>query len=281
MLRVRVIDLESSGDAPPEHGLVEIGYCDLVANSADLLGEPCDWEVFGGFSELVNPGCPIPPETSAVHHIIDEDVAGGRPWREALPAFLDGDGVIAFAAHGADFEAKWLSDELRGGKPLICTYKAAIRKFPAAPSHSNMGLRYWRNPDGLERERALPAHRAFPDAYATAFLLRDVLNDGHTIAELAKWTGEPALLPRCKIGDYRNDGKGTPYSEVDSGMLRWIIRIMADDPRRENDVHTARYHLEQREIDQRLEYERMDLERQLHANGLDDNNHLPATELPL
>ena len=44
-------------------------------------------------------------------------------------------------------------------------------------------LRYWRKPGGLDHERGLPAHRAFPDAYVTAHILCRLLQKA-TVAEL-------------------------------------------------------------------------------------------------
>src|SRR3546814_20802012 len=82
-------------------------------------------------------------------------------------------------------------------------------------SHSNNALRYHLNPEGLDRRRALPTHRALPDAYVTAFTLREALNAGNSVEKLIQWTNEPALLVRCKIGEkWRNGGKGPPWKDV-------------------------------------------------------------------
>ncbi|WP_192252006.1 hypothetical protein [Mesorhizobium silamurunense] len=276
MPRIRVIDLETDDDA-----IVEIGYTDLVATGTDLLGDPTLWDVEEGLSFLVNPGRPISPDSSGIHNIVDEDVAGAGSWAEAAElVFRDNlaSDIVAFAAHSVEHEQKMIEPVWTEGKPWVCTYKGAVRLWPEAPSHSNNALRYFRRPAGLDRRLAQPIHRAKPDSYITAFTLRDLLNEA-PLTDLAKWTGEPALLPRCKIGDFRNGGKGTPWSEVDDSMLYWIIRKMSDDPTRENEVHTARHLLEQREIDQRLEYERADFDRQLSANGMAESQ--PTASNPL
>ncbi|GAA3255567.1 hypothetical protein GCM10020258_14110 [Sphingomonas yabuuchiae] len=78
---IRVIDLETTGQAPPTHGVCEIGWQDVA------LGKDGRWELEGeGGSILVNPGRPIPPITQAIHHILDEQVAdapGGMTSRVA------------------------------------------------------------------------------------------------------------------------------------------------------------------------------------------------------
>ena len=51
---IRVIDLETTGQAPPTHGVCEIGWQDVA------LGKNGRWELEGeGGSLLVNPGRPI------------------------------------------------------------------------------------------------------------------------------------------------------------------------------------------------------------------------------
>src|SRR3546814_3532176 len=134
-------------------------------------------------------------------------------------------------------------------------------------SHSNNALRYHLNPEGLDRRRALPTCRALPDAYVTAFTLREALNAGNSVEKLIQWTNEPALLVRCKIGEkWRNGGKGTPWKDVDSGFLQWILSKDFDPDTK----HTARYYLDQREMDQRNEWERQELNRQLRDNGMNE-----------
>ena len=56
----------------------------------------------------------------------------------------------AIAAHNADFETKFFEPML----PVICTYKAALRVWPDAPSHSNGALRYWLEDQG----KVSPSH---------------------------------------------------------------------------------------------------------------------------
>lgn len=271
--RVRVVDLETLCEEPEPNGIVEIGYTDVVATRTDLFGEPTQWEVRPGQGFLVNPMQPIPAETMAVHHIMDCDVVKSPVWREVHPLVFNVD-VIAYAAHGAEFECKWLSEEITGKAPWIDTYRCALNLYPESPTFKNNGLRYYLNPEGIMRELCMPPHRAQPDSYVTAHTVRDMLNAGHSIKQLVKFTNSPAPLPTCKIGDYRNGGKGTPWPEVESSMLRWILSKDFD----EDTVFTVHKEIERREIDQRLENERVDLNRQFRANSLPETP--PAQELP-
>lgn len=265
-MKIRVIDLESLFEEPQENGLCEVGFTDVIAGNRDLLGDPMDWYVGDTWSSLIDPKQPIPPVTSAVHHIIDSDVRGAPTWEELIPHVF-GEDVIAYAAHGASFEKAWIGD-LTNGKPWIDTYRAALWLHPESDTHSNSGLRYYLKPEGLIREKADPAHRAGPDSYVTAFHVRDFLNAGNSVQQLIDWTENPAPIPRCKIGDtYRNGGKGTPWPDVETSMLNWILsKDFGDDV-----VFTVRRELERREIDQRIEREKRELDRQFAQNGMSSN----------
>ena len=189
---------------------------------------------------LINPGRAISPVTSAIHHIIDEDVAGAPLWHQAAPTILQpGDGLVALAAHRSAFEERWCTPALTGRARWICTYKCALRLFPDAPTHSNQGLRYWRRPDGLDRATGLPAHRAGPDAYVTAHHLRDMLALAG-VEQLLAWSAEPALLVRVPFGPSR----GRVWAELDDDAL---ARIIAGESGGNQDVaFTARNELRRR-----------------------------------
>jgi exodeoxyribonuclease X len=177
---IRVVDLETTGSAPPAHGVCEIGW---------------------------------------------QDVALG-PWPRRL----------ALAAHRADFEQKFCTPALTRDAEWICTWKCALRLWPDSPSFSNQVLRYWRKPHGMEHERGLPAHRAFPDAYVTAFHLRDMLNEA-SLAQLLEWSRDPGLIPRVRYGPDR----GKEWSELDHETL---MAFMTD---RDPDIRfTANHEMDRR-----------------------------------
>lgn len=239
MKRVRVIDIETTGDASEGNAIVELGWCDVVSTAE---GEP--WELEGPASAvLVNPGRPIPPEISAIHHIIDEDVVGSSSITELGPRVFGPDVEIdALAAHAAKFERFFITDEMTGGRKWICTYKCALRLWPDAPSHSNQALRYWRKPEGLDRELASLSHRAGPDAYVTAHHLRDMLNGGALLEHMIKRSTQPALQVTCHIGKFH----GKKWRDVDTGFLQWMLNKDFD----EDALYTARYELDRRAREQ-------------------------------
>ena len=208
---VRVVDLETTGSRPPDAAVVEIGWQDVVV---DETGGATVSGPLG--ATLINPGVPITPQTAAIHHIVDEDVLHAPSWTAIAPLVLrpdDGPSPTAFAAHRAAFEQRWC-DRLTAGQPWICTFKCALRIWPEAPSFSNQSLRYWRRPAGLDRATGLPAHRAGPDAYVTAYLLRDMLLVAG-LSSLLAWSQEPALFTRVPHGPER----GRRFDELDEATL--------------------------------------------------------------
>ena len=207
--RLRVIDLETGGAGADE--VCEIGWQDV------RLGGDGVWRIDEERGALlVNPGRPMSPDTLAVHHILDAEVADAPFWKAIAPSVLRPDGgVAALAAHRASFEQRCCRPSLTGGAAWICTWKCALRLWPALPRFSNQMLRYLRRPEGLVHELGLPAHRAGPDAYVTAHHLRDMLNEVG-VEQLLAWSREPGLLPRVPAGSMR----GHAWSDLEDEALR-------------------------------------------------------------
>lgn len=206
---IRVIDYETTGtDEDPDAEIIECGSYDLqLVNDAWLISRPINF--------MVRPQRPIPPEARAVHHISDADVADAPMLRDVIDDFLDG--VEICAAHNARFEEHFTPHK---GLHWICTYKAARVVWPDAPSHSNQGLRYWLGLDDAEDFDAglsMPPHRATPDAYVTAHLLRRLLAE-RTVEELLLYSQYPAVLKVMNFGKH----KGMLFSDAPTDYLEWI-----------------------------------------------------------
>lgn len=209
-MTIRLIDFETSSLSPEDGSVIEVGIADLILPSREVQA-PKSW--------LCSTPYKLTPENRAVHHIMPSQLFGrGEFDAEALNDQAEADGVTCWAAHNSQFELSWFKPRL----PMICTYRSALRAWPNAPSHSLSVLRYWLDDagrmSGFNHAHA-SVHRAGPDAYVSGFLLRALLEDGHTGRTLLQWSREPAVLPRCPVGKH----KGKPWSEIDAGWLRWCI----------------------------------------------------------
>lgn len=213
MTIIRVIDFETTGTEPPEAEVCEVGICDYDVETGEIAN-PKSW--LCGVKAM-------PPEVRAVHHIALAECADAAPFD--FRSLYDGVTPAAIVAHNADFETKFFEAHL----PVVCTYKVALRTWPNAPSHSNGALRYWLEDQGkIAPVHALtqPAHRAGPDAYTTAHILKALFAAGVTGKDMVAWTKEPKLLPTCPIGKFR----GKPWPEVEAGFLGWMLRQPDMDP---------------------------------------------------
>ncbi len=211
---IRVVDFECTGLHDGAE-VCEVGYTDLNARTRQI----------GPTVSYLCRVASMPPDTRAVHHIRAEETWGSPPYdRRCLYEEAARAGVYAWAAHSAEHEQKYMM----GAVPMFCTNKIALRLWPDAPKHSVFGLLYWLEDRGFtnfERDRAFPPHRAGADSYATAVLVRAMLEEGVTGNTMREWSSEPRVFPRCPIGQYRD----RPWSEVDWGFLDWILRKI-DDP---------------------------------------------------
>lgn len=230
MTVIRVIDFETTGMEPPAE-VCEYGFCDLtLADGQWVVGQP---------SSALHSVQSMPPEVRAVHHIGLHEVADCPPF-SAIDALHAAGHCAVIAAHNMAFEEQWL--QVEGMAPKLCTLKAALRVWPDAPGHSNGVLRYWLEDRGLlslDHDLAMPPHRAGPDAYVTAHILKALLLTGTSGRDMVAWTKEPHLLPACPIGKFR----GQPWADVEADFLNWMLA----QPTMEADLKwNARRELERR-----------------------------------
>jgi exodeoxyribonuclease X len=216
--RFRIIDTETTGLDSETDRIVEVAAVNLAWMSGG-------WVAALDYESLINPGRPIPAQASAIHHLVDADVANAPDWAHAVEQVIEGNHT-AYAAHHSVFDRGFCRlDDIR---PWLCTKRLAMHLWPEAPSHSNQVLRYW-----LDLKVDLPPglypHRAAADAIVTAALLvrelqeierRDVGRDVQSVEDLIGWTETPAELAYVPFGEYR----GKRWSVMDAGFLDSVIK---------------------------------------------------------
>lgn len=231
---IRVCDTETCGLPPDNMQVVEVATVDLLR--AEDEDEAHAWTRGRMWSSLVNPGRPIPPEASAVHHVVDDMVKDAPTIEHLLEQIVADDGTGApavFAAHEARFDRLALPQ--LADRKWICTRKSAMTAWPDAPNHKNMTLRYWLGLKLADPSLAMP-HRALGDCYVTAALLRRLLSvPGIAVDDLVALTAGPILLPRLTFGEHAMK----PATEVPLSYWEWIAE-KSKGPWDEDVLHTAK-----------------------------------------
>lgn len=218
---VIVIDTETTGIDPEKDRIVEIGAVRVYfGKDGAAVGDT--------FSVLVNPEMPIPPYARAIHHISDVDVFDCPTFPQAmeeLRAFCGKERFVV-AAHNAAFDSAFFPKKSQ----WICTWRCARHKWPELESHSNQALRYvlpdvndWI--EANDPEKALPPHRALPDAWVTAHVVKKMLED-ETPGSLLDLTGSPILLPTIRFGKHR----GERFENLPTSYLSWLVKQDDMDP---------------------------------------------------
>jgi DNA polymerase-3 subunit epsilon len=193
-----VVDLETTGGTPGFAKITEIGAVRLEGGRAVAT-----------FSELVDPGVPIPAIITQITGIDDETVAAAPPIDEVLPRFVGFAADSVLVAHNARFDLSFLDYELgilmrcTFPRPALCTLRLARRLAPG--TRCNLGALAQRFDTAVK-----PEHRALQDAQATAELLLIFLSQLEeqgmtTLEEVARF---------CEPGARRNYHKITLTESV-------------------------------------------------------------------
>lgn len=211
-----VVDVETTGVDPAR---------DKVCEAAAIRFE--DGRIVDRFVTLVNPGMPIPPEASEVHHLTDQDVEGAPPL-EAISASLRafvGDSLVV--AHSAQFDRSFLP--MLSDRRWLCTLRAAGHAYPRAAHLRNQYLRYWlkiRHPE----LNGVSAHRAAGDALVTGLVLHGILvrheglHPGDDFAAFEAFVASPIPVEVFRYGGKHRGAALSELARTDPGYLRWVLQ---------------------------------------------------------
>lgn len=213
-VQIAVVDTETTG-LKVEDGaeLVELA---CVITTSD--------HVTGMFATTVCPENEIPPQTSAIHGLVYDDVKTAPNARTAIDRymrFLERGIPVAptTVAHNAVFDKQFIP-----GSSWLCTRRIARHLWPDAPDHKNQTLRYWLNLQ-VDTLGILP-HRALADALVTAALLRRELealmdNQGFTtLEEVIAFEQASIVMERMPIGKHQ----GERIADLPRDYVAWLCR---------------------------------------------------------
>ncbi|NNM42871.1 MAG: DNA polymerase III subunit epsilon [Chlamydiae bacterium] len=215
-------DTETTGIKSDKDRIIEIAAYDALNNRS--------------FEKLINPGFPIPPEASAIHHITDEMVADAPSFAQIGKEFLEfcGENFVLIAHNNDAFDKLFLESEFkRSGIEIpkltyIDTLKWSRKYRPDLPKHS---LQYLRETYGIEANNA---HRALDDVIVLHQVFSYMIDD-LPIEKVLELLNKPNVIERMPFGKHQ----GKPLQEVPKDYLRWLKESGAFDKASNNDLKAA------------------------------------------
>jgi DNA polymerase-3 subunit epsilon len=204
-MRAIYYDTETTGVKAERDRIIEIAAYDPVEDRT--------------FEMLINPGIPIPPDATAIHHITNEMVAEAPTFAQVgmqFTQFCEGDVVLiahnndAFDVHFLRHEFKRHNIELPAYK-FIDSLKWARRFRPDLPRHS---LQFLREVFGLTANNA---HRALDDVIILHQVFSQMIDD-LPISEVYRLLNIPRTLHHMPFGKHQ----GVPLNKVPSDYVKWL-----------------------------------------------------------
>jgi DNA polymerase III subunit epsilon len=161
MKKILAFDLETTGLDTGKDRIIEFCFISLDESL----------EITGRYQSLVNPGCPIPPESTEIHGITDADVSDAAPFSTHAQRIQGLVNKSILVAHNGSFDMAVLNAELIRAKfqgispshPLIDTL--LIERYVNSHKLESAYERYHGEP-------FQGAHRAEADTIATVAVLR-------------------------------------------------------------------------------------------------------------
>ena len=202
LLRGVVLDTETTGLSVDVDQVIELGM--LVFEFDPVTGVV--HRVVEVFDELEDPGRPIPPETTAVHHITDDMVRGKRIDDAQVQAIVSTATVVI--AHNASFDRPFVEKRwpVFIDKQWACSIRDVDWKREGV---SSAKLEYLLQMQGIFYE----AHRAETDCWALLKLLSLVLPQSQQSVMLT-------LLESLNQPQIRLYATGSPFDAKDALKTR-------------------------------------------------------------
>lgn len=213
-MRRRVIyyDTETTGIRPDKDRVIEIAAFDPEQNQT--------------FVKFVYPGCPIPPESTAITQITDEMVSQAPSFQVVGQLFIDfcGPDAILIAHNNERFDKLFLEAESSRHNLTLPPWKYIdtlkwSRKYRSdLPSHALQNLR---EVYGVATNQA---HRALDDVMVLYKIFSSMIDDLEieTVLQLLSQSGSVLRMP---FGKYQ----GRSLAEVPPGYVAWLKNSGAFD----------------------------------------------------
>ena len=204
-LRPIYYDTETTGIKAERDRIVEIAAYDPVR---DLR-----------FEKLVNPGCLIPPEVTAIHGITDEMVSSAPSFAVVGAEFIDFcEGDVVLISHNNDnFDVHFLRHEFQRNAVIMPSWKFldslkwARRYRPDLPRHT---LQFLREIYGIPANNA---HRALDDVIVLHQIFQ-FLTDDLSMDDVFSLLNRPRNIQTMPFGKHQ----GQPLAQLPRTYVQWL-----------------------------------------------------------
>lgn len=205
-------DTETTGIRADKDRIVEIAAFDPFENRS--------------FEKLVNPGCPIPREASAIHNITDDMVKDCPSFSQIGREFIEfccGD-VVLIAHNNDGFDIHFLKNEFNRHDILMPAWnfldslKWARRYRPDLPRHT---LQFLREVYQIAENNA---HRALDDVIVLHQVFSHMTDD-LDIETILKLISKPREIHHMPFGKHQ----GVPLKDVPRDYIKWLANSGAFD----------------------------------------------------
>lgn len=203
------VDCETTGLDAAQDRIIEIAVIcfDLEAIYTEL-------------ESLIDPECPIPESSIAIHHITPVMIQGQPKIEDLLPAVLKIIDDHIIVGHGVGFDVEMIRRAAERAQ-IPCTIQnnrcldtlRLARLYGGCPVNSLEQLRKHFN---IPMEGA---HRAMNDVIVNREVFRHLVKRFKTTEQVFEALSRPILLNTIPLGKH----KGRPFKEVPLQYLQWMI----------------------------------------------------------
>lgn len=173
------------------------------------------------FESLIDPECPIPEASIAIHHITQDMVLGKPKIEDVLSEILLLAGNHPIIGHGINFDidlidiaAKKANVSCQIKKNLAFDTLRLARLYGQSPTNSLQQLRMHFN---IAEEGA---HRAMSDVIVNIQVFKKLASHFKTVKQLVDALSKPIIMKNMPLGKH----KGRPMKEIPLDYLLWAAR---------------------------------------------------------
>lgn len=198
LITVAILDTETTGTIQGRDKIIELGI--VFVEVCPQTGQA--YRITHVFNGLEYPGMPIPEESTRVHHITDEMVAGKRINDAEVESLICN--VSLVVAHNASFDRVFVEERF----PIFSTkaWACSFRQIPWAEEGIGSGkLEFLAYNSGFH----FTGHRASTDCHALLEVLQQPLPTSKKLAM-------QILLQNAQLTEIKVSALGSPFDSKDS-----------------------------------------------------------------